>query len=193
MKTNVLLIAALIMVTSIGAVAEENPGNTGFAVVPKGTDVFKVIYKTEKTNGRVKMNIYNAESQLIYSETVTGGGFIVPVKFSGLAAGAYTIEIADGSNRVTQTVDYQPAKVSASKKVVHVSRIVGEDEKYVVSLANAGNETVTINIYDNLDRLVHNETRKINGEFAQIYTVKNKKVASIEVIDEAGNRKVSRF
>ena len=91
MKTNVLLIAALIMVSSIGAVAEENPGNTGFAVVPKSADVFKVIYKTEKNYGRVKMNIYNAESQLIYSETVTGGGFIVPVKFSGLAAGAYKI------------------------------------------------------------------------------------------------------
>lgn len=193
MKTNVLLIAALFMVSSIGAFAEENPGNTGFVVVPKGTDVFKVIYKTEKNYGRVKMNIYNAQSQLIYSETVTGGGFIVPVKFSGLAAGAYTIEIADGSNRVTQTVNYQPAKVAASKKVVHVSRIIGDEEKYVVSLANAGNETVTINIYDNFDRLVHNETKKINGEFAQIYTVKNKKVSSIEVIDEAGNRKVSRF
>ncbi len=193
MKTNVLLIAALFMVSAIGAVAEENPGNTGFAVVPKGTDVFKVIYKTEKTYGRVKMNIYNAESQLIYSETVTGGGFIVPVKFSGLAAGTYTIEIADGANRVTETVNYQPAKAAASKKVVHVSRLAGENEKYIVSLANAGTETVTINIYDNFDRLVFNETKKITGEFAQIYTVKNKKVSSIEVIDEAGNRKVSRF
>ena len=90
-------------------------------------------------------------------------------------------------------MNYQPEKVSASKKVVHVSRIAGEEEKYVVSLANAGNETITINIYDNFDRLVHNETKKINGEFAQIYTVKNKKVSSIEVVDEAGNRKVSRF
>lgn len=192
MKKNVLLIAALLLVSvQISAVAEENPGNTGLAVVAKGPDVFKVIFKNDRASTRLRMNIYNASSNLIYTEVVSGNGFIRPLKFAGLVPGEYTIEITDGVSKRTETINYLPAS-SASKKVVHVSKLAG-DERYLISVANAAGEKVTINIYDDFDRLVHTESRQIANEFAQVYNMKNRKVSSIEVIDQAGNKRVSRF
>ena len=192
MKRNVLLIAALLLVSvHISAVAEETPVNAGLAVVAKGPDVFKVIFKNDRAVSKIRMNIYNSSSNLIYTEVVSGDGFIRPLRFSGLVPGEYTIEISDGVSKRSEKINYRPA-APASKKAVHVSKLAGE-EKYLVSVANAAGERVTINIYDEFDRLVHTETRQINDEFAQVYNVKSKKVSSVEVIDEAGNKKVSRF
>lgn len=192
MKTNVLLIAALLLVSvHISAVAEETPVNAGLAIVAKSQDVFKVIFKNERAVSKIRMNIYNASSNLIYTEVVSGDGFIRPLRFSGLVPGEYTIEITDGTTKHSEKINYRPAP-AASKKAVHVSKIAGE-EKYLVSVANATGEKVTINIYDEFDRLLHTETRQINDQFAQVYNVKNKKVSSVEVIDEAGNKRVSRF
>ena len=73
MKTKSLFIAALVVVSaSVAAFGKEEPtSNKGLAVVPvKGSEVFKVIYKGE-TTGRVKLNVYNTESILVYSEVVT--------------------------------------------------------------------------------------------------------------------------
>jgi hypothetical protein len=192
MKRNVLLIVALLLVSvHISAVAEENPVNAGLAVVAKGPDLFKVIYKNERAVSKIRMNIYNSSSNLIYTEVVSGDGFIRPLRFSGLLPGEYTVEISDGVNKRSEKIVYRPA-AAASKKAVHVSKIAGE-EKYLVSVANASGEKFTINIYDEFDRLVHTETRLIADEFAQVYNVKNKKVSSVEIIDQAGNKKVSRF
>jgi hypothetical protein len=192
MKRNVLLIAALfLMSVHISAVAEEDPRNAGLAVVAKGADVFKVIYKTEAVS-RIKFNIYNASSQLVYSEVMNSDGFIRPLKFTGLVPGEYTIEISDGSTKRTERVNYQPEKLS-SKKVIHVSKLTGDEEKFLVTLAKVSSEKVTINFYDSFERLVYSETRQVSGEFAQVYNIKRKNVSSVEVVDEAGSKKVTRF
>ena len=191
----VLMITALfIFGASIFSVANEDPRNSQFAVVPvKGSEVFKVIYKTDVAN-RVKLNIYNSASQLIFSETLNGDGFIRPLNFSGLRAGEYVIEVIEGTSKRTEKVTYKPGtrSVSTGRKVVHISR-VDNAGKFIVSIARAATEKVTVNIYDNFNTLVHSESREISGEFAQIYHVKNSRVSAIEVIDASGNKKISRF
>ena len=81
----VLMITALfIFGASINSVANEDPRNSQFAVVQvKGSEVFKVIYKTEVAS-RVKLNIYNASLRLIFTETLNSDGFIRPLNFTGL-------------------------------------------------------------------------------------------------------------
>ena len=75
MKTKSLYIAALIvMAGAVTAVGKDEPRNAGLAVVPvKGSEVFKVIYKGESAT-KVKLNIYNSSSQVIFSETVNSNG-----------------------------------------------------------------------------------------------------------------------
>jgi hypothetical protein len=138
------------------------------------------------------MNIYGPQSQLIFTESFTGlEGFIRPVNFSGLAAGEYTIELIDAAGKKVERVNYQPVKTS--KKNIHISSIAKGEKKYLVSVADAGEETITVRIYDNLNNVIHTESRDVKGEFAQVYVVKNTGPVTIEVTDEAGNIKSSRF
>ncbi|HYF68549.1 MAG TPA: hypothetical protein VD884_10450 [Ohtaekwangia sp.] len=193
MKTKSLFLAALVTLSAVvSAVGKDEPRTAVLAVVPqKGSEVFKVIYKSE-AQSRIKMNIYNAAAQLIYTESFTGiDGFIRPVNFSQLSAGEYTIEMIDAVGKTTQKINYAPVK--PAPKNIHISSIGKDDQKFLVSVADAGEETITIRIYDNLSNLIHAEKQKVNGDFAQVYVVKSTGNVTIEVSDEAGNIKSNRF
>jgi hypothetical protein len=195
MKSKVLFIAALITISAgINAVAKEDPRNARLAVVPiKGSEVFKVIYKSE-TNSKVKLNIYNSSSELVFSQSISNAeGFIVPLNFAGLKAGEYTIELIEGTTKKTEKVTYNPLKGVSSAKAIHVSRVTENDGRFVVSIANAGNEVITVRILDRNDNLIFSETREISGEFAQIYRVKNADGVKFEISDAAGVNNLSRF
>jgi hypothetical protein len=197
MKTNALLIAALILLgAGVNAVAKEDPTNVGFAVIPvKGSDVFKVVYKNENSN-RVKLNLYNEGGQLVFSESITSEGFIRPLNFSSLTPGEYTIEVIDGDSKQTEKISHRVAGseiAAASDKIVHVARVVGSEEKIILSIANASSENFVINIFNENDDLVHSETAKVNGSEARLYSVKNGKVSRVEVTDNAGVKSVKNF
>jgi len=195
MKARFLFLAALVTVGSLAtAFGKDVPRNTGLAVVPvKGSEIFKVIYKGENT-GRVKLNIYNASSRIIFSESIhVGDGFICPLNFAGLEPGEYTLELVDitGAKKVEKVKYLSP--VSASKNV-HVSKLVKEDGKFLVAVSNAGTEKINVRIYDGANNLVHSESREVKGDFAQLYTVKHITGAvTFEVSDDAGYTKTIRF
>jgi hypothetical protein len=194
MKTRSLFIAALVVVSAtVAALGKEEPNNKGLAVVPvKGAEVFKVIYKAENA-GKIKLNIYNTKSEIVFTETFTGtDGFICPLNFTGLQAGEYTIELIDATGKRTEKVNYKPA--SATPKNVHISRLANENGKFLVSVSSTGNEQINVKIYDAANNLVHSENKSIDGNFAQLYTVKNVTGSlTFEVTDKAGNTKTVRF
>lgn len=194
MKTRSLFIAALVVVSAtVAALGKEEPNNKGLAVVPvKGAEVFKVIYKAENA-GKIKLNIYNTKSEIVFAETFTGtDGFICPLNFTGLQAGEYTIELIDATGKRTEKVNYKP--VSATPKNVHISRLANENGKFLVSVSSTGNEQINVKIYDAANNLVHSENKSIEGNFAQLYTVKNVTGSlTFEVTDKAGNTKTVRF
>jgi hypothetical protein len=195
MKFNVLLIAALITISAgINAVAKEDPRNVGLAVVPvKGSEVFKVIYKGETTS-KVRINIYNSDAQIIFSEVVSGtDGFIRPLNFGGLKAGEYTVELVEGATKKTEKILYVPVKAAGSAKNVHIARINELEGKFLVSIQNAGKEAITVKIVDRYDNVLFTETREITGGFAQVYRVKNSVGVRFEIYDAAGLNKLSRF
>jgi len=192
MKSSSLFIAALIMVgASVAAFGKEEPAK-GLAVVPvKGTEVFKVIYKAENA-GKVKINVYSATSQVVFTETYNvAEGFILPLNFSGLQSGDYTVEIVDATGKKTETVSFNPYKTA---KNVHISKVGTEAGKYIVAIANAANEEITVKIYDVNNNLVHVESKTIAGDFAQVYTVKNiVGPITFSVTDKSGSTKTARF
>lgn len=195
MKTNAILIAALIVLgAGVNAVAKEDPRNVGFAVVPvKGSDVFKVIYKNENSN-RAKLNLYNAGGQLVFSETINSEGFIRRLNLSSLTPGEYTVEVLDGASKQIEKISHrEDASEVGPGKVVHVARVVGPDEKFVLSIANAGSENFVVNIYNENDNLIYTETAKVEGSDARLYYVKNGKVSRLEVTDGVGVKSVKKF
>ena len=196
MKTNVLLIGALLMFSaSLSAVAKEDPSNEGFAVVPvKGSNVYKVIYKNESTS-RVKLNVYNSAGQVIFSETMGKGGFIQPLNLSGLASGEYTVEVNDGATKQSEKIAYNLSLTStpAISKIVHVSKVSKGEEKFVLSIANANSESFDVKIFDEADNLIFAETTSVMNANAKMYHVKNQKVSRIEVTDSSGKKSIKKF
>jgi hypothetical protein len=193
MKTKSLYLAALmviaVVVTSVG---KDEPGSQGLAVVPvRGSEVFKIIYKGESSS-KVKLNIYNSSSEIVFSETMNGvNGFIRPLNFTGLQFGEYTVELTDASGKKVEKINYQPTKSESS---VHVSKLVNEEGKYLLSVAKANSQLITVKIFDEANNLVHTNTKEVSGDFAQLFTLKDVAGAvTFEVSDNSGNIKTIRF
>jgi hypothetical protein len=194
MKTKSLLFAALVFVTSIAFAGKDEPRRTGMAIVPvKGSETFKVIYKGA-TAGKVKLNIYNANGKVILTESFAGtDGFIVPINFSGLQAGEYTIELIDATGKKSEKVTLNTEKKSAG--VVHISKIGTENGKFLLSVANTKpGSKINVKIYDAKNNLIHNETQSVNADFAQVYKLNTVSEAfTFEVTDSTGKTKTIRF
>lgn len=193
MKTKSFFAAALIvMAGAVTAVGKDEPRNAGLAVVPvKGSEVFRVIYKNESAS-KVKLNVYNASSQVIFSETVnSSGGFIRPLNFSGLQFGEYTIELTDASGKKSEKINYQPV---VSPSHVHVSKLEEANGKYLLSVAQHNGDPITVRIFDAESRLLFSDTRTDAGDFAKLYNVKNVDGAvTFEVSNSAGRIKTITF
>lgn len=194
MKTRSLYLAAVIVfAAAITAVGKDEPTTTGLAVVAvKGTEVFKVIYKGENSS-RVKLNVYNADSKVVFSETMSGvNGFIRPLNFAGLQFGEYTIELIGSEGTKVEKVMYKKPVASATN--FHISRIASAEGKYLLSVVNNASETVTVKIFDEANNLVHVSSKEVAGDYAQLFSVKDiKGNVTFEVSDNSGNYKTVRF
>lgn len=193
MKIKSLYIAALIvMAAGVAAVGKDEPRSVGLAVVPvKGSEVFKVIYKGESAS-KVKLTVYNSSARVVFSETMGSvDGFIRPLNFTGLQFGEYTIELTDASGKKVEKVNYQPLK---SQRNIHVAKLTHSDGKFLVSVAKSGNDIIQVKIYDQTYNLIHNYTKEISGDFAQLFTLKDiHGPVTFEISDSTGNLKTVRF
>ena len=189
MKTKSLYFAALFVIgAAVAAVGKEEPNSTGMAVVAvKGSEVVKVIYKSE-TAGKVKLSVIDAASKVVFTETRNSNeGFILPLNFSGLESGQYTVQLVDANGTKTEKINYQP---SAFTKNVHVSRVAAEG-RFVLSVLN-GNSTVGVKIYDANNNLVHESSKEVSGDYAQLFSIKNFTGATFEITN-AGETSTFRF
>lgn len=192
MKTKSLYLAALIVISAaVAAVGKDEPRSAGIAIVPvKGSEVFKLIYKSE-TASKVKLSIYDASAKVIFSETLSNvDGFIRPLNFSGLPFGEYTVEIADAAGKKIEKISFQPAK---STSAIHVSKLANEQGKFLLAVSKGTSSEINVKIYDEANNLVHSETREVAADFAQLYTIKTTGSYTFEVSDNAGNTKTVRF
>lgn len=189
MKTRSIVLAALLLVSASGAFANADPSTASLAVVSsKGSEIVKVIYKG--INGKVKLNIYDASSKLVFTESRNvQQGFILPLNFAGLSAGTYTVELVDASGVKSEKINYQPAKTAAN---VHVAKL-NQDGKYLLSVENA-NAVVTIRIFDANNNLIHTSDKQSTGSFAQVFNIQNVDGGyTFEVSNAAGTSTIVRI
>ncbi len=195
MKTKSLYVAALMtLAAAFTAVGKDEPAALGLAVVPvKGSEVFRVIYKSENPS-KVKLSVYNSASEVVFTESIgSAGGFIRPLNFSGLAFGDYTVELTDASGKKTEKISYQPAKTTAKTTAsIHVSKLAQPD-KFLLSVTNGGNEVITVKIFDEANNLVHESTKQLTGDFAQLFSVKDLTGVTFEISNSDGALKTVRF
>ncbi len=180
MKTRFFM-AAVIVLASTAAFAD--PVVPRVAVFNLNGSVFKVIYQGEAA-GSVTMTIINKSDEVVFSETKQNiGGFVRNVNFSGMTPGEYTIEVANKAGKAAQKVVYGK---EPSVKAIRVTRL-GNEPKYLLAVANKGNEQLNVRIFDGADNLVHTEVRNIDGDFGVVFNLAGVAgTPSFEVTDGTG-------
>jgi hypothetical protein len=183
-KTLSILAAITIFSTALFANNIDNPNAaTGMAIMKNGTTV-KLFYKGTKQTD-VKVSIYNATNTLVYSETIKNvDGFVRPYNFTNLEEGEYSIELLGENGRQVERVIYKLGKVQKLANVMHVT---GEPNKYILTVANKGQDVLTIKIYGDKGVLLYSKTEEVNGDFAQVYNLdKYNGGLTFEVSDSKG-------
>lgn len=187
-----MILAALLLMTTVATFGSDEPKKAGVAVVPmNGAELVKVIYKSE-TAGKVQVKVYNAQNGVVYTGSFADTkGFILPLNLKQVGYGEYTFEVTDASGKRAEKLVYEPAK---SINNIRIAKLDAGAGKFLVAVTSPKKETITVRIFDNFNNLLHNEVKSVNGDFAQVYTVKNLNGAcTFEVSDDAGFVKTVRF
>ena len=194
MKTKSIILSALIMVGVVVS-GSANPGKTGMVVVhANGTQTVKVIYKGESA-GKVKLNLYNESSNLIFSETFSKiEAFILPLNFTGLESGKYTVELTDADGKkIKSIVNYNIA--ASTDKFVRISKLDNANGKYLVSVVGkqSASQKVRVRIYSD-ESLIYDAPKDVNGEYAEVFNVKSRLGRlTIQVSDDEGTLLTKAF
>ena len=164
-KISLLIAGALVSsLTFAGPLDESFKSNSGMAVVKTNSTSYKLIYKSEEASD-VKVEIFNAKNALVFSETIKkSNGFARPYNFEKLAEGEYTIKLDNGSNWLTETVDFHPDR---NIKLAHLTHL--KDGKYLLTVVGEKENRLAIRIYNEEGELIRNDIEPVFGNFAQVY------------------------
>lgn len=179
-----ILIGISISISSFGAISPVDSTENRVGIISKGDNVYNLIYKAREA-GKVKVSIYNSQGNMIYSEMLhQANGFARPYNFKDLPYGKYTIQTVDGKGSSERLVNYQNTD---SQLAVRIMKISNQENKYLV-IGTGTNQNIQLNIYDEVNQLIYNESIRIAGNFGQLYSLPNiKGGCAFEVIHQNGS------
>jgi hypothetical protein len=186
MKKILSLVVALIVVGYVQANGTSPKSPVGMSVVKSG-DVVKLFYRGEKS-GKVKVTICNDKGQKVFVEVMRKTEhFMRPYNFSSLPEGNYTIELADEQGVRTEKVNHSSPSQD-TKQLAHLTLVNDQEAKYLLAVANAGSDALTVRIFDERNNLLYEETEIVDGNFARLYNLhKVDGNHTFEVTDDDGN------
>ena len=181
------LVLAVVIGSSAIAGGIDNPAaSSGVAVVKQGT-TFRLYYKGNESSN-VKVSILNSDKKVVFTETLYNvDGFVRPYNFTNLEDGQYTIEIADRSNKHSESIEVSRGKV---EKLAHILKVTGQEGKYLLTVSNKKTDDLTVRIFDGSNQMIYDEVQSVSSDFAKIYNLKKYTGKfTFEVTDGNGNTK----
>ncbi len=174
-KSIILSIVAIVIASTFTMAAE--PINPKVVVVnQKESSVFKVIYAGDASR-LVVLKLYNSNGDVVFTEKLNAkNGFSLPLNFSGMNFGEYTIEVNNGVTSERTTVDFERAEASKVGEPADLSAYVAkisDDRKFLLSVSNGAEERINLKIYDDEKNLIHNETMTVAGTKGIVYNLNN--------------------
>jgi hypothetical protein len=183
-KFNLLFVGVLVSTLAFAnGTVEPNETSSAVAVTnPNGNSVFNVYYKAEQ-KGLVKVSILNANSKVVFSESIRSkNGFVRPYNFSKLGTGAYTILIEDNQGVRKQEITYADGKI---EKYINLVKL-NEDGKYLVCVKSKSSDRINISVYDQFNKLIHSQDKTVNTDFVEVLNIKSINQFTIEISDSNG-------
>lgn len=188
-KITVLFVGVLISSLTYAGGRDENPNNvSGMAVVKRDASSYKIIYKSEEASD-VKVQIFDASSRLVFSETIKNSdGFSRPYNFGKLAEGEYTIKLDNGTSKLTETVDYH-VQAERAERLANLTKLASG--KYLLTVVGHGEDRIEVRIFDAEGKVIHRDSQAVYGDFGQVYDMSQVEGAfTFEITDKSGVSKV---
>ncbi len=138
----------------------------------KGQSNLYVLSYVGDRSSKVTIAIYNEEDNLIMNEVIRDHTtFHRPYNFSALPYGTYKLEVKDDHGKKVNTIHHK-APIALKKTFVDVDYMGGRDRKLVMKIVNWKKEVINIRIFDQNNRLLHEESNSFKGAFCKVYDVK---------------------
>ncbi|MES2731042.1 MAG: hypothetical protein V4714_04810 [Bacteroidota bacterium] len=190
MKKVLFQVAVLMMTTgyvmAAGAIDKKNPTKSSSRVEVVATTkaaIYRVSYSSEK-EGTVKVNIYDAQSNLLYTDYLRNAKkFDKSYDFTGLAEGEYKIEVISVEGKTLQTIYHGIAKEADLTASVASLDQAG---KYTLKVQRKQMAPVVVNIYDSNNQLIYQDEITVDQNFTRVYdfTKSFAKAASFEIYSD---------
>lgn len=183
-KFKLLLVGVLFCTLAFAnGTVEPNESSSTMAITnSNGSSVFKLFYKGEQA-GLVKVSIVDEADKIVFTESIKNKrGFVRPYNFNKLGMGAYTMVIEDNQGRQTKEIIYAATKI---EKFVNLIKI-NEHGKYLLMVKSESSDQISINIFDESNKLIHSHDKIVNKDFAEVLNIKDINQFTIEVSDSNG-------
>lgn len=174
-KMHVILLALMMLCTA--SFARSDLKKSKVAIL-KQDQIVRLCYESP-TASAVEVSIKDNSGQEVFSEEIYEQSFIRPYNFSKLPRGDYQLSVKDNSGLQTRQIRlYDRAYIG------HVTRLDGNENKYLVTIPKKGDNEVSVCVYDSDNNLVYSELAEGNKSYAKVFHLKNLKGANIALFNK---------
>jgi hypothetical protein len=145
--------------------------------------VYLVSYTGTKT-GRVIFQVKDEQGTTMVTRTIHNTkDFQIPINFSSVAEGKYIVQIDNGSDTRTETVNYSNATAPTYSRITNLG-----DKKFLLMASHIGSEKISIRITDDTGSILYDKEKIIKGDFAMLFNLKGiHGEPTFEITEKSGN------
>jgi hypothetical protein len=182
MKTKLIVIAAFCFLANVVNALSDVPS---FTITRKGDasrGIFMVNYRGVKITA-VTLVVKDRDGKEILTKSIKSAkDFSVPLNFSSVDEGTYTITIDNGSEKLSQTLNYTNEKAPTYSHVANLG-----NGRYLFTTSSAGSEKINLRIYNGDEEMIYEKELTIKGESAMLFDLKEVTgTPFFEVSEDAG-------
>ena len=168
MKAKMLIIAAFCCIAGVANSAPSDTSPSLEIVRLDTTSVYLVNYMGSKT-GKVTVTVKDDAQGLILIRSYRDvKDFSLPINFSSVPEGVYSIQIDNGIEKLNRTLNYTKDISPTYSRVENLG-----DGRYLLTSSHSGKEKITVRVYNESSVKVYEEEKVVRGDFSMLFNLKN--------------------
>ncbi|ELR73661.1 hypothetical protein C900_02065 [Fulvivirga imtechensis AK7] len=188
-----LLIAGASVYANVNGITTVDPKKS-VAIIQNVQAKYKLVYLKE-SKGTVRIDILNEAGKQVHSQSVSNdGGFAQQFDFSSLPYGMYTFEVThpDGT-KIAEVVNHLKPEKAVSTGLRAGVLDINDNNKFRLAVLKSNSDPINVKIYDEQNRLLHEDVIAGDEGFRKTYDLKNVKASSFRFEVSDNNSTVTMF
>lgn len=169
MKLKVLIIAAFGLMSGVTATASIQQDSSFLYISRRdSSNVYLLNYTSPKPGNLVITIKDDLGSTLVTKSLPSTKVFSLPVNFSPVAEGIYTIQVENRGEKNVKSLDYNHNTAPTYSHVIDLG-----NSRYLLEASHAGTENISVIIYDGSGNVVFEQKKVLRGNFTFLFNLKN--------------------